>query len=934
MVDLHARKSRTDSRSARREAPPNGRWKKPDETGSPSHLNTSSTPSRRSYTTSKRRSKQRPPPRPLVQDEDDAIASEWTSSYEPVKRSLDVPPMQGTIDQQPIILDATPRTTTTGDKVQPGFVPQEEEGVLNAPDGSQEWRYVLYTPKVDSRSRRCKDVGSTDTSEGDVKRPHSNEERDNVQREQRFIFIPQSDPSFYASFAPEERETLLQGVRDGSSTKPTEKLNAVPKLDTRLNNTSAEYNRSSSQHSSTDGSRSDGIRRNTRSPTGGIKSPVDMPSTPAMTQQNRGRHSNADSTRDSLAPTPPPKPDKYKPPAPQPQPGESSNDGKQTDSASPSSTKSRRRRSGRYSFVGPELPQINTLGIRTDSTDAQENKREPAPPLHGNPNTHQVSSNTHPSTFQQVPRKSSTPSAFSQQPPPYPISPRSPPPQQVPDWQPRINTNPSVSGRIGSSTSPSPLPYPPRSPPVRPNQKQGPRNYPPGSPQGDGSFPTPLAYPQPLRSPVVAARDGLWPSDPITSPRLTPAKHSTASPSAVPGKPEFPLFLACARSAGVSGKNDWHSLINCANFNVCPTCLEDYIVSSPFSAYFRPSTRPSDMEIKCDFSNIWVRTAWNFTLQQRRQNLDLFHSVAKVITSMDPCPGDTGRTGPWHSILDPDTGEPVEDFDMCRSCVSNIEALFPTISGVFVAIPGRQGQERVCDMRAGSKRFPKYFRMIESTADAARVSFRPPETRVLAHFVQKRSSMRECTNDRLVFDKAWHTIPEIPHFTICEECYNDVVWPAIDGGSTLASKCSRSMQLVWSENEGVSCQLYSQRMRQIFEEAVTRNDLDFLKKKAFERRDKEVTVKKKLNHMLQTYASQLHNSKTGNLDASGNMASAPCAHGLHPYPARANNVHSEPINRQRTQMTAKPQPPPHRQPGEAEQEEREAHAIWPWRLCG
>ncbi|KAI9866894.1 MAG: hypothetical protein M1813_000836 [Trichoglossum hirsutum] len=832
-----------------------------------SHPNTStSTPPRRSHT-SKRRSKQRPPPRPLVQDEDDAIASEWTSSYEPVRRSSDEPPMQGTIDQQPIILDATPQTTATGDKAQPRVGPQGERGPSNASDDSQEWRYVFYTSKADPRSRPYKDVCSADTSDSDAKRSHSNKGKDNAQREQRFIFIPQSDPGFYASFSPEEPETLSQGVRGGGNTKLTEKHNAVPKLDTRLNNTGAEYSRSSSQHSSTDGSRSDGIR-NTRSPTAGVKSPADMPSTPAMAQQYRGRHSNADSTKDSLAPTPPPKPDKYKPPASQS--GESTTDGKQPDAASPSNAKSRRRRSGRYSFVGPELPQINTLGIRTESTDAQEKKHKSTPPLQSNSNTHQDPSNAHPSSFQQLPRKSSTPSIFSQQPPPYPISPRSPPPQQVPDWQPRLNTNPPVSSRIGGSTSPSPLPYPPHSPSTRPNQNQGPRNYPPGSPQGDTSFPTPLAYPQPLRSPVVAARDGPWPSDPIIPPRPTPSKHSTTSSSAIPGKPEFPLFLACARSAGVSGKNDWYSLVNCASFNVCPTCLEEYIVSSPFIAFFRPSSRSSDIEIKCDFSNAWVRTAWNFTLQQRRQNLDLFYAVAKVITSMDPCPGDTGRAGPWHSIIDPDTVEPVENFDMCRSCVSNIEALFPTISGVFVAIPGRQGQERVCDMRAGSKRFPKYFRMIESTADAARISFRLPDTRALAHFVRKRSSMRECTNDRLVFDKAWHTIPEIPHFTICEECYNDVVWPAIDGGSMLASKCSRSMQLVWSGNEGVSCQLYSQRMRQIFEEAVTRNDLDFLKKKTLERRDKEITVKKKLNRMLQIYASQLHTSKIGNADASVN----------------------------------------------------------------
>ncbi|KAH0539070.1 hypothetical protein FGG08_004368 [Glutinoglossum americanum] len=819
-----------------------------------SHRNTpTSNPARRSHTTPKRQSRQRPPPVPFVQDEVDAIASELTSSYETVRRSLDEPPMQGTIDQQPIILDATPPTTPTDDKAQPrarthlgGSCPP------NAQEDSQERRHVFYTSKTRSRSGPCKDVSSTDTPGSDVKRSHSTKWRNNAQKEQRFIFIPQSDPAFYASFTPEERKAQPQDARANGNTKPIEKHSATPKLDTKLNNSSTGYSRSSSQHSSADSSRSDGIT-NARSSASGLKPPSDTPPTPAKSQQNRGRHPNADSARGNLAPTPPPKPDKYKPPTSQP--GEDTSDGKQPNMDSSLNAKSRRRRSGRYSFIQSELPQINSLGIRTDSTDTQEKKRESGP-------AHQGSSSAHSSTFQQSPRKTNGPATASQQQPlPYPISPHSPPPQQATDWHPRANTSPPLTNRAGSSTAPSPSPYPPRSPSTRPNQIQGPRNYPPSSPQADSPFPAPLVYPQPLRSPTIPARDGLWSSDPLLSPRLAPTKSSTTSPPVTPGKPEFPLFLACARSGGVAGKNDWHTLVNCSSFSICPTCLEEYIVPSPFISYFRPSTRPSDAEIKCDFSNIWVRTGWNFTLQ-RRQNMDLFYAIAKVITSADPCPGDDVRAGSWHSIADPDAGEPVENFSVCRSCVLNIEALFPTMSGVFILIPNRQGLERVCDMRSGSKRFPKYFRMIESTADAARISFRSPDTRALTHFIRKRSSMRECTNDRLVFDKGWHTIPELPHFTICEECYNDVVWPAIDGGSMLASKCSRSMQLVWSGNDGVSCQLYSQRMRQIFEEAVTRNDLDFLRKKTSERRDKEVTIKKRLNHMLQIYASQLHASNS------------------------------------------------------------------------
>ncbi|KAI9774357.1 MAG: hypothetical protein M1840_004251 [Geoglossum simile] len=833
-----------------------------------SHPNaSSSTPARRrSHKTSKRHSKQRPPPKPFVQDEADAIASELTSLYEVITLTVDDPPMQGAIDQQPIILDATPPTSPIEHKVQPGTGAHTGERVLsNVEEGSQERRYVFYTPKAHAYPGTRKDIGPTDTTEGDTNESCPAKLKDSALKEQRFIFIPQSDPDFYSSFSSDDPETLSQGTRD-TNAKLAGKHIATPQTDSRLNNPTTEYSRSSSQHSSTDGSRSDGIK-NTRSPISGLKPLNDQPPALSKPQQGRGRHSsayfdhkvNSDPAKDGLAPTPPPKPDPYKPPKLQ--------SGEDANSDAASNVKSRRRRSGRYSFVKSELPQLNITSTRTESTETHDKIREPGPDLKGNSNHPQGSINVNTSTFQQVPSKSNGPAISPQQSLPYPTSPHSP---SLPDWQPRLAANSSINARAGGSGATSPVLYPPLSPSIRPIPNQGARNYPQAI---DAQLPTAKPYSQPLGSPAVSAREGAWSSDPLLSPRPL-VKPSAAPSSPAPSKPEFKPFLTCARGGGVTGKNDWYTLANCPNFNICPTCLEESIISSPFTTHFRPSSRPLDVEIKCDFSNIWVRTAWNFTIQLRRPNLDLLYSVAGIVTSVEPCPGDTVRAGSWYSIVDPDTQVPVENFDICRSCVSNVGALFPTLSGVFAVIPNRHGQERVCDMRAGSKRFPKYFRMIESTADTARVSFRPPDTSSLAHYIRKRSSMRECTNDRLVFDKAWHKIPEIPYFTICEECYNDVVWPAIDGGSMLASKCSRRMSLVWSGNDGVSCQLYSARMRHIFEEAVARNDLEFLKRMTAERRGKEITIKEKLNHMLQIYASQLHSPKTGTPDLSSNTQNA------------------------------------------------------------
>jgi hypothetical protein len=132
-----------------------------------SHPNTpTSNPARRSHITSKQQSRQQPPPMPFVQDEVDAIASELMSSYESVRPTLDGPPMQGTIDQQPIILDATPPTTPSDDKAQPRV--GVHLGERSPSECSQERRYVFYNSKPESLSGPCKGAGSTDTPDSDA----------------------------------------------------------------------------------------------------------------------------------------------------------------------------------------------------------------------------------------------------------------------------------------------------------------------------------------------------------------------------------------------------------------------------------------------------------------------------------------------------------------------------------------------------------------------------------------------------------------------------------------------------------------------------------------------------------------------------------------------------------------------------------------------
>ena len=100
---------------------------------------------------------------------------------------------------------------------------------------------------------------------------------------------------------------------------------------------------------------------------------------------------------------------------------------------------------------------------------------------------------------------------------------------------------------------------------------------------------------------------------------------------------------------------------------------------------------------------------------------------------------------------------------------------------------------------------------------------------------------------------AWHFMSDLPELTICEECYNDFVWPLRE--RPLANEISRSTRIVpgtrsGQREMGISCQLYSERMRRIFVEAVERNDFRLLKEMVIGRVRAEKYVQEQQKNLM------------------------------------------------------------------------------------
>lgn len=326
-------------------------------------------------------------------------------------------------------------------------------------------------------------------------------------------------------------------------------------------------------------------------------------------------------------------------------------------------------------------------------------------------------------------------------------------------------------------------------------------------------------------------------SESFNPPRSIPSRSRPTTPATSNDVAKTPLsLLACPRPTFITGYNDWHTLVGRPNFNMCPSCFEHAVGPEHKAWFVRSPPKSHGYKVRCDFSVPWIRLAWVKTIKEKRQKPDILYAVASIVEQ--PCPGKVGAIRPWHHVPDPDTGRPVSNFDVCPYCVRVIEAIFPSLRGVFqYKYTQNQMQERNCDLRCDSKRLATCIELLKAIANKAESERRPPRMRRFADHARKMASTRECSMDDMVLGQAWHIMPRLPQFTVCEECYDEVVWPLIDAGSPLAAKFNRSLQIVGPG--GVSCQLYSPRMRQIFNDAVKRDDLDYLRQHAVKRYNTE-----------------------------------------------------------------------------------------------
>lgn len=310
------------------------------------------------------------------------------------------------------------------------------------------------------------------------------------------------------------------------------------------------------------------------------------------------------------------------------------------------------------------------------------------------------------------------------------------------------------------------------------------------------------------------------------------------------GKGNIAELPSCPRRGPIAGYQDWLTLPQCPHFNICPGCFNSIIAPTAYRNHFMPARRAPNIPIACDFgTSPWYRIAWLLITEERKGDLSLFYGLANVGVTEQACLGKREASNrSWNSIIDPKTDLPIDNFDVCHSCARSIEILLPPISGIFFRTSGFSHSStipRICDLRYDSKRFSQYFNAFKVTADDAAACNSSPNTRVLAKLAQKFSILEECQGYHELSDRRWYIITQLPEFTVCEECFDDVVYPELEDGKAIPLMFNKIPHRI----QKASCQLYSNRMRTIFRNACDFDDYMLLATKARERRSAELAWK-------------------------------------------------------------------------------------------
>jgi hypothetical protein len=339
----------------------------------------------------------------------------------------------------------------------------------------------------------------------------------------------------------------------------------------------------------------------------------------------------------------------------------------------------------------------------------------------------------------------------------------------------------------------------------------------------------------------------------------TPDKmpQTPTTPAAAPAPEQRPIsFPKCPQPYPVAGYHHWYTIQGLQNFDICASCAS-VVGSSEFRDYCVPSWKPASEAVTCALSRPYIRIAVARALKEKSANVNLLQELNTLPSGVMTCPGSNPDLRRWYHITDPLTKSPIAKFDVCTACVRSVELLFPELrkEKLFERPDTKLSAERTCNLNASSKHFYPIVNELDKLARYSRKKdLRPKDITAFGEVMRQKTRYRECAKDAMLATTLWHYMPRLPELTVCEECFEEFVWPMRN--MPIAKDMLPTLQRVPIQRPdnyvaGISCQLYSERMRAIFKNACSRNDFEGLRQSALMRYNVEHKLQEKFRQLRQ-----------------------------------------------------------------------------------
>lgn len=261
-------------------------------------------------------------------------------------------------------------------------------------------------------------------------------------------------------------------------------------------------------------------------------------------------------------------------------------------------------------------------------------------------------------------------------------------------------------------------------------------------------------------------------------------------------------FPKCSELKNLPAKETWwFKAKNLPNLIICGACWLDEMGTDLAKHWDQMwlSEEEQDYIGTCDMGTIPVRMAWNY--HKPSNDYPKFESLARMMLEHPRCDAKGITNGTWYTPR----VYPGSQWAVCGRCVLAF-TIPPGLFSEFEELPGpSDGSAYVCDLNPVKSRTISYLNKLDEAI--IRKDFR-----IFSDYVTTYAHLPDCPRSNPTKNRKWYGNHD---FAACELCYEEVVQ-----GTVLAKELSCSVLA----GEAI-CSLYSPRMRRLWSQACTENNL-------------------------------------------------------------------------------------------------------------